>query len=165
MNTNVFMYAFYRTMTDRNKPVFHLIPTSVLNLEAADAAVQKYYDKIVAFDRHDYIHTLPPKHALRSVGYLYSNATARKLDHKTLNGLTPIRMYGYHNYGGYHGFFTPDIVEVFWLLLERVTPQQLDACKHIYCTTTAYPSLSVSACYDARVDRHKALSTAWLASR
>ncbi len=143
-------------------PTFSLIPASGTNLLAAATLVKKYYDKIVPFDKDSYIHTLPPKTELQSVGYLYSNATEHKIDRKKLDSLTPIRMYGYHTYGGYWGFFRPDIVEVFWLLLEHVTLQQLDTCKHIICTTKAYPCLSVSACYDARVDRHKALSTVWL---
>lgn len=71
---------------------------------------------------------------------------------------TRFEILGYHTYGGYWGFFRPDLDEVLRLFFLHPELQRLDlnTVDRIYVTTNPYPSPDISHCYDKNEDRHKA---------
>lgn len=109
------------------------------------------------------------------VAYLWEAETKRlkgdKLDDQdraflkgpdTCEGATKHKLYGYHTYGGYYGFFRPDLNEVIHLVATVVPPEKLDGVKCIYVTTDMYPSAHVGQCYDVKKDMHRALTTCYV---
>lgn len=83
-------------------------------------------------------------------------------DPKAVEGLKEYKLFGYHTYGGYRGFFRPDLNEVIHLVASVVPMDQLVNVKRVYVTTDAYPSDKGSECYDSKKDMHKALTTCWV---
>jgi hypothetical protein len=65
-------------------------------------------------------------------------------------------LYGYHTYGGYYGFFRPDLKEVIHLIHTVIPLDQLHSVKRMYVTTDTHPTDNVGACYDVKKDMHKA---------
>jgi hypothetical protein len=72
------------------------------------------------------------------------------------------QLYGYHTYGGYWGFFRPDLTEVIHLLQAVVPLSELGSINRLYVTTEAYPSLNVNVCYDREQDMHRARTTVYV---
>jgi len=68
------------------------------------------------------------------------------------------KLYGLHRYGGYPLFFRPDLCEVFWLMLENVSKEDLEKCVAFYVTTEPYPTGHIGHCYDNKNDRHRAVT-------
>ena len=112
---------------------------------------------------------LVKKTAPSGVGYLYSANDLPEAEHdskdkefltnyKTMEKRT---FYGLHTYGGYHGFFRPDLDEVMTLIGLDLN-QDLDRIDRIYVTTDMHPSEKVGECYDSVLDRHKAVTTVYV---
>lgn len=78
---------------------------------------------------------------------------------------TKHEFYGLHTYGGFHGFFRPDLNEVINLISNTVKEADLDEIERIYVTTDMYPSAQVNECYDSKTDRHKAKTTVYVVKR
>jgi len=70
-------------------------------------------------------------------------------------------LYGYHTYGGYYGFFRPDLNEVVHLVA-RVVPDPTKV-KRIYVTTDTFPkSGNFMECYNNAKDMHRALTLCYV---
>ena len=68
-----------------------------------------------------------------------------------------VALYGLHTYGGYHGFFRPDLEEVINLIAGSGHPAlAFDRVSRVYVNTEPHPDGHVGLCYDAQVDRHRA---------
>lgn len=68
-----------------------------------------------------------------------------------------VSLYGLHTYGGYYGFFRPDLTEVINLIEQSSDPAlYFDSIERIYVTTNAHPGDNIKLCYDYKTDRHKA---------
>jgi len=149
---------------------FKMIPEDKLSLQAATEAYYRFREKIVPFVKKftkdkgccDY-HTAKPlsEKKPRKVGYLFCGASKTPLD-VDLTKEIPIKLYGYHTYGGYYAFFRPDIIEVMWLIIDEIDEATLAAANKIYVTTEAYPNLNVNKCYDRIRDRHMAETIVYL---
>lgn len=74
--------------------------------------------------------------------------------------LKKLEFYGLHSYGGYWGFFRPDLLEVLTLISESLPP--LRCIEKIYVTTEAHPNDNVRECYDSKADRHRAKTTVYI---
>lgn len=72
------------------------------------------------------------------------------------------KIYALHDYGGYYGFFRPDLNEVIHLLALQIPVTDLDKYEHIYVTTEAHPSDKISEAYDNEKDKHRACTTVCL---
>jgi len=68
-------------------------------------------------------------------------------------------LYGMHTYGGYYGFFRPDLKEVIQLLVQADV--NVLAYNHVYVTTEMWPSEDAKSCYDVTADRHRAKTTVY----
>jgi len=75
---------------------------------------------------------------------------------------TEYMFYGLHTYGGYHGFFRPDLNEVINLISKVVKKGDLKDIIRIYITTEAHPSDNINDCYDREADKHKAKTTIYV---
>jgi hypothetical protein len=74
-----------------------------------------------------------------------------------------VSLYGLHTYGGYYGFFRPDLTEVINLIEQSSNPLlYFDTIERIYVTTSAHPSDNINDCYDSKADRHKAETTCYV---
>lgn len=73
-----------------------------------------------------------------------------------------INLYGYHTYGGYYGFFRPDLTEVIHMLNTKISLTELNDIERIYVTTEAYPTYEINDCYDRVKDKHKGLTTYYI---
>lgn len=117
---------------------------------------------------------VPWETALKKAGYLYdaeSNIREQGLDEHDKAFLAALRgksepeglikkeLFGLHTYGGYYGFFRPDLWEVISMMLVTWSREELQAMKRFYVTTEAWPSDKVWDCYDNKADRHQARTT------
>lgn len=66
-----------------------------------------------------------------------------------------IDLFGLHTYGGYYGFFRPDLTEVIHMLNTKISPEELGTIEKIYVTTEPYPDSKFTNCYDSVTDKHK----------
>jgi len=82
--------------------------------------------------------------------------------------LLRINLFGLHTYGGYYGFFRPDLSEVIHLLDRSTDPLlEFDRVKRVYVTTEPYPSdtaIGINGCYDSKADRHRARTECYVVS-
>lgn len=62
---------------------------------------------------------------------------------------------GYHTYGGYYGFFRPDIMEVLTLIDMSEDREEIMKADAIFVTTSSYPSPHISDCYNVKIDKHR----------
>lgn len=69
--------------------------------------------------------------------------------------------YGLHSYGGYYGFFRPDLGEVIRLISKEYPVESLSKYAAMFVTTEMHPSDNIGECYDVRRDRHRAKTTVW----
>lgn len=101
-------------------------------------------------------------------GYLYGSDKKNVLDEidKAFVAETipceKLEFYGLHTYGGYHGFFRPDLDEVMTLISPIITDERLKTIERVYVTTEPHPSDEGSECYDLEHDRHKAKTTVYI---
>lgn len=79
-----------------------------------------------------------------------------------MEGCQKHELYGLHEYGGWNGFFRPDLFEVIHLIASVCPPDQLSQVKRIYVTTEAYPSDKFPDCFHGKMDMHKALTTCYI---
>lgn len=79
-----------------------------------------------------------------------------------MEGCAKHELFGYHTYGGYYGFFRPDLYEVIHMVATIVPFQKLSSVKRIYVTTDMYPSDKIWDCYDSKKDMHKAKTTCYV---
>ena len=146
---------------------FRMIPENKEELKEAIGFYKEHKEKIIPYyDKpsgkyHVKDWPYPEDKNPRSFGYLYSGESDVKIE-DDFDGVVPFSLYGYHTYGGYYGFFRPDIIEVTWLMLNEIDLKKLENAKKIYVTTDMYPSAHISDCYDSKLDRHKALTTVYL---
>jgi hypothetical protein len=70
--------------------------------------------------------------------------------------------YGLHTYGGFRGFFRPDLNEVINLISRTIEEGELDNIERIYVTTEPYPSNNINECFDSKADRHRAKTTIYV---
>lgn len=107
-------------------------------------------------------HEKPPMYDLDKVGYLWGKPSEplSHIEHEELGKAEEIVAYGLHTYGGYYGFFRPDLNEVIRLALHAI--KDIDSVKKIYVTTEMHPSENVADCYDVKKDRHRAKTTFWV---
>lgn len=162
--------VWIRRVPFNEKPYFKMIPENFHCLEEATKEYYNYKPKMIPFLRKivkgkelvDYHTNDPlPEKKPQEVGYLYSGASDLVIE-DDLQSRVPIKLYGYHTYGGYYGFFRPDVIEVMWLILREIDKKDLDFAKKIYVTTEAYPSLNCGQCYDSAKDRHMAKTLVYL---
>ncbi len=73
-----------------------------------------------------------------------------------------LQLFGLHTYGGYHGFFRPDLKEVIHLIHKQIPIQELEMIDRIYVTTQMHPSEKIYECYDSKADRHRACTTCYI---
>lgn len=73
-----------------------------------------------------------------------------------------VEFYGLHTYGGYYGFFRPDIIEVCNLIAPYINSIQSSPIDRIYVTTEMHPSAMIGECYDNEADRHRGKTTIWV---
>ena len=73
-----------------------------------------------------------------------------------------LELYGLHTYGGYHGFFRPDIYEAIGLLNDYITVDDLESIEKIYLTTEPHPNDNINNCFDYKKDRHRAKTVCYL---
>lgn len=78
------------------------------------------------------------------------------------HGFASFDILGLHTYGGYYGFFRPDLFEVIHLLHTKIKPAQLPKIRRLYVTTEPHPSDKGSECYDSGLDRHRAKTTCFV---
>ena len=109
-----------------------------------------------------------------SVGYLYAYSELPRpfdaidtsfVDNQDFrNSLPKHQAFGLHTYGGYHGCFRPDLLEVVRLLLytHKWSTEEISTFKRVYVTTQPAPSSNVSKCYDPETDRHRACTTSYI---
>jgi hypothetical protein len=71
-------------------------------------------------------------------------------------------LYGLHTYGGYHGFFRPDLKEVIHLLNEKISLTDLEDIDRIYVTTEPHPTDSIYDNLDREQDMHRAKTCAFI---
>lgn len=71
-------------------------------------------------------------------------------------------LYGLHTYGGYYGFFRPDMNEVINLVSSIVPIECIDEIDRIYVTTEPHPNSNVHNCFDYKQDRHRAQTTCYI---
>ena len=101
-------------------------------------------------------------------GYLYGSekkANLDEVDKAFVAETTPcekLEFYGLHTYGGYYGFFRPDLNEVMVLISPIITDERLKTIERVYVTTEPHPSDKGSDCYDSEHDRHKAKTTVYI---
>ena len=79
--------------------------------------------------------------------------------------LKKLVFYGLHTYGGYYGFFRPDLQEVIYLLAKTILPSTLPSLEAIYVTTEMHPSDHIGDCYDQHEDRHRAMTTVYVIAK
>jgi hypothetical protein len=70
--------------------------------------------------------------------------------------------FGLHTYGGYYGFFRPDLSEVIHLINQVISVDDLDQIERMYVTTEPHPDDNARKCYDAKQDRHRAKTTCYV---
>jgi hypothetical protein len=73
-----------------------------------------------------------------------------------------IELYGLHTYGGYWGFFRPDLTEVIHMLNTKISLDELNNIDRIYVSTIPYPSDNIYDCFDNKADKHRALTTCYI---
>ena len=73
--------------------------------------------------------------------------------------------YGLHTYGGYYGFFRPDLNEVINLISRQIKQEDLSDIIRIYVTTDAHPSDNIKDCYDSETDKHRAKTTYYVVKK
>jgi hypothetical protein len=109
-------------------------------------------------------------------GYLYSfkakeEAKHDALDRQFLAGYEQAEtegslihrrvFYGLHTYGGFYGFFRPDLAEVIRLISAAFPAAALAPYAALYVTTEMHPTDNIRDVYDQRRDRHRAKTTVW----
>lgn len=102
------------------------------------------------------------------MGYLYGFKAKAKEDQDEIDEdfvahpekLEKFEFYGLHTYGGYYGFFRPDLSEVIELTSSGLPPSEEIECAFV--TTEPHPSDKGSECYDRSADRHRAKTTVYV---
>lgn len=92
------------------------------------------------------------------VGYLWDC----KLTGETISDpdkLEKVEIKGLHTYGGFYGFFRPDLWEVSLLFTHTAAYKNLGRIDKIYCTTEPWGDGEFSKVYDHKEDRHRAVTT------
>jgi hypothetical protein len=110
---------------------------------------------------------------IKSEGYLWSDEVPPEKDLLDLEferapdslGAATEVLFGLHTYGGYYGFFRPDLDEVIRLMvLSGWNEKKLDSVSRVYVTTTPHPSDAAWACYDRATDKHMAKTSLYVVS-
>jgi hypothetical protein len=102
---------------------------------------------------------------MTSVGYLYDPTDkigADDIDTRFLAGPgeKTADFAAYHTYGGYYGFFRPDMREV--CILIRHNYPDLSGIERIYVTTEPKGEGKPAECYDSKMDRHIGITTVYV---
>lgn len=139
----------------------------IVPAEVDEPLMRKFYDKIVPFVDdaiQQFAHAVPkpPFDQIKDHGYLFT--TDRDPTHPLpdFQSCDKLELYGLHTYGGYYGFFRPDLTEVIGLLSEYITEDALDNIEKIYVTTEPSPSDNIAECFDYAADRHKGVTKAFV---
>jgi len=143
-------------------------------LDDIEKVYHRYRNKLIPFVEKTIDGTIKRYHAKKplpmsnpqKVGYLYCGADFSRELKTDLDGKDHTTILGYHTYGGYYGFFRPDIIEVMWLLLKRFSGEEFGDCSNspldnyskIYITTTPFPTGDINDCYDSKKDRHRGIT-------
>jgi hypothetical protein len=145
----------------KHEVCFRVIPETSTDstINTAFNVFHKYYDKLIPFSRTDegnfYMNEPLDRENPAGVGYLFCGRSNKRIDDDAFL-IRPLELYGLHTYGGYYGFFRPDIIEALWLLLDTEDGlQKLKDCKKVYVTTEMYPSDNIRECYHRGKDRHQ----------
>ena len=103
----------------------------------------------------------------RSGAYLYGDKRRLELDEIDTRfasgkgeGFQKLDLYGLHTYGGYRGFFRPDLTEVIHLLVH--TKVDLATTERVYVTTEPHPTDSIYGNFDNERDMHRAKTRAFI---
>lgn len=114
-----------------------------------------YYDKICPY-KDGYLVERVPFHELSDVGYLWnSKGSLGPGPVPDFKDMRSGQLYGLHTYGGYYGFFRPDLSEVIGLLSTIIPPDELVFIRKIYVTT----EMPDGRVYDFNTDRHRGVTT------
>lgn len=120
-------------------------------------------------------HLIKKPDSLSNQGYLWDKKPIEskdkdeldiKFEQKELDSFVQIELKGYHTYGGYYGFFRPDLIEVIHLLEHEVECDRIifEDIERIYVTTKPF-SDNICEMYDAKIDRQKAITTCYLSMK
>jgi hypothetical protein len=166
--------------------IFHDPPAK--GKEMAYGLFKQYWEKLKCFELHQLKEEKPTKDGAEfvyeyrpflfkkpdsaHVAYMW-DADKNKIDEKDLDevdraflknreeGFVLHKLYGYHTYGGYYGFFRPDLNEVIHLVA-RVVPDPAKV-KRIYVTTDTHPKTGkFIECFDYQKDMHRALTLCYV---
>lgn len=114
-----------------------------------------FYDKLIGFSNGKRCQ-IPTKKNIGSCAYLWNETD----DDMEVKGEADYILHGMHTYGGYYGFFRPDLVEVFWLISQNIPVEKLEQAKKIYLTTQ--PRTGNANDYNSKVDRHYGITRVYL---
>lgn len=120
-------------------------------------SLQAYYDKVQPY-KGQVLKAKPSLATLSNVGYLWDSRAVGPLP-DDFTELKKGEVYGLHTYGGYYGFFRPDLSEVIGLLSTVIPEHELANIEAIYVTTTMHPNGDLGMCYDNVQDRHRAMTS------
>lgn len=156
-------------VTTNSNPIFEF-PNPSIN----EAEQRQYYEKVRVYFNKPPVKFLADKPAFErigSVGYLF-DTDAKKKDTKdfddsdklfmeSCDGYEKYEFFALHTYGGYYGFFRPDLREVIFLIHNQLK-HSIDTIDHMYVTTEMYPSSNIQEVYDSKKDGHRAKTTVFV---
>jgi len=137
-------------------------------------AFEELYERLHPFCIKDKKPLLIERSAAKGVAYLWSETPRELQGQEDLDFISQYESgdgpYGFallrgnHTYGGYYGFFRPDLTEV----MELIKQNGLMGYERYYITTEScdvegMPTEDIRKCYDNRKDRHRGLTTVYFA--